>query len=60
MKIKGNKYDPVCVCEGNLIADEPNTKVLIISSMILDEILTKEEFDALELSEQITRRQDDL
>ena len=43
-----------------MIADEANTKVLIISSKILDAYLSKQEFDSLALSELITRRMDDL
>lgn len=59
--VKKNKtIQPSCVCEGDLIADEANTKVLFVSSKILDSYLTKQEFDSLALSELITRRMDDL
>jgi hypothetical protein len=51
---------PSCVCEGDLIADEPNTQVLFVSSKILDIFLTKQEFDSLAHSDLITRRMDDL
>lgn len=36
-----------CACEGDLISDEFNTKVLFVNAKIIEQFLTKHEFESL-------------